>query len=261
MNNTKNNEDNSDKLLRFLDEFLKQPNTDSFRKQLLEILIKHSNPTYQSNRQIDAFDYLSIKTDTDALKLVDYRGITHDQTRRILVADGQQMWRYRLGTINNKIEFLEYCRFAQLQIELMINYYLWRKSKNNLDKALEYITKYNPTQQFVYKPGSISSIGFAIKWYTIRAAFNLSNRAEFVISKLNDVRNVLSHRKVGMDKTNKEYYNSFVAEQDFDGVFRTLDEFKNEIIQHINKKEDGSRIKLKGPKVVGKIDLSKFEKK
>ena len=54
---------------------------------------------------------------------IDYSFVTETDIRNQLEADYREMLRYRYGLRAHKVDFMEFCRYVQLQAEMVLNYY------------------------------------------------------------------------------------------------------------------------------------------
>ena len=76
--------------------------------------------------------------------LIDYSFIKEPDVRAQLISDNREMLRFRYGTRFHTVKFDEFCRYAQLQAEMLINCYYY-KIDENIEKIIEHIKKFNST--------------------------------------------------------------------------------------------------------------------
>ncbi|MGM9794970.1 MAG: hypothetical protein ACI3ZZ_01945 [Candidatus Aphodosoma sp.] len=67
-------------------------------------------------------DYLVDSQDS----IIDYSFVNDKVVRNQLISDNREMLRFRYSTRYHEINFKEYCRFAHMQAEMLINYFLTR---------------------------------------------------------------------------------------------------------------------------------------
>lgn len=82
-------------------------------------------PEGETNAKIDAIEkYLGLDYQLDNIPVpIDYSFVKDTDIRNQLESDYREMLRYRHGTRGHKVDFFEFCRYVQLQTELLLNYY------------------------------------------------------------------------------------------------------------------------------------------
>jgi hypothetical protein len=183
------------KFLKLVLEISNQKDNEWFKNQLLLSIGKNQNTTV--GPEISSIegkihliqDYLSI----DINNLFDY-SLFEEPAREQLFRDNLEMMRFQKGTPNHKINFGEFCRYAHLQAEEMINYFLNKISDSKLDKVemfiKQYVSSYNP----VKKPVEIHHIYYTNKLLAFKNSKNLAKKTVDTLFFINDYRNELSHR-------------------------------------------------------------------
>ena len=184
------NKESLKKLLLFISDICEQDENAWFRKELQNNLSKFEDP-YSNSEQFDKIEkYLKL----DGFKVIDYSDIKNERVRNQLFRDSVEMSKYRLGKFNDKVNFDEFCRYACLQTEELLNYFFNEKFQNNIIKANQFITKH----WLEYRPPNSSKIA-AISMHAKSTGFlseygfkytSLSRTLDF----LRDFRNELSHR-------------------------------------------------------------------
>lgn len=138
--------------------------------------------------------------------------ITDASTRKQLESDNREMMRYRYGTRNHKVDFGEFCRYALLQAEMLMNYY-YTKKNDTLADIKRHIKKYNKSAS-IDNSKSIGAISLAVKLWAFRAEYKTHryywNLAEF--DSIREVRNETSHRTPKADDVNIEGYQKYLRE-------------------------------------------------
>lgn len=136
--------------------------------------------------------YLGLDYYIDSMKsIIDYSFIKEPDVRAKLISDNREMLRYRYGTRFHIIDFSEFCRYAQLQAEMLINYYYYNRNPT-LSEQIIHIKTYNPKGVFGDNPSSLAAIPFNTKLWAFNKEFrlNLIETFEYV----REVRNSQSHR-------------------------------------------------------------------
>ncbi len=88
--------------------------------------------------------YLGLDYSVDTLKSsIDYSFIEMDDVRNQLISDNREMMRFRYGTRYHEIDFDEFCRYALLQAEMLLNYYYDVVNHSDLGAIISHIKTYN----------------------------------------------------------------------------------------------------------------------
>lgn len=123
--------DNLRKLLNFLNsEIIHKPENRWFVDELRKSLPKEavSEPTVHNSSITKIEKYLALDYNLDESKTtLDYSSIKDDYLRECFEADCREMLRYRFGLRSHRIDFGEFCRFAQIQAERLLNVYYQTK--------------------------------------------------------------------------------------------------------------------------------------
>ena len=206
------------KLLAFVKELYDHPDNKEFAdgiremvlgdKDFLERLkevVPSSNPA--SLKRIEK--YLSLDFEIDDKVFPDYSVIKDDDVRARLLADFREMLRYRFGTRNHKIDFAEFCRYATLQIELLVNYYFDKHYASDLTKIVQVVIDGNSSEKdgekkSYYKPSQppkdVADIGLKFKIQTLQNEFTWQYKDISGFLNVIEVRNRQSHRSLRKDE-------------------------------------------------------------
>jgi hypothetical protein len=132
--------------------------------------------------------YLSI----DGIEIINYSEIENEVVKNQLIRDCIEMSKFRLGKINNVINFDEYCRYAHMQAEELLNYYYQSKFKNikEINDFIRTYGDYNPTSE----SKNIYTIGYSFKLNAFVKATGLDYKLKYYIDFVSKVRNEISHR-------------------------------------------------------------------
>lgn len=138
-----------------------------------------------------------LKIDTSII--INYDAIENTKVRNQLTRDCIEMWRYRQGKVNEFINFEEFCRFAHLQAEELLNYFYTLKFNGNIESAIEFIkinfyNKKDSDLENKILPKEISNIDYFIKISAFSKAYKLDYNVKSGMIFLNKLRNETSHR-------------------------------------------------------------------
>lgn len=140
--------------------------------------------------------YLGLDFDVDSKpSTIDYSFVSIDEAREQLVCDNREMMRFRYGTRYHAESFPEYCRYAQLQLEMLLNYYYDQKNGGDLARMKAHIKSFNKTVK-VDEAKSLVAIPYDAKRWAFRAEFDVSFVTNLTLGYIKDMRNGLSHRSV-----------------------------------------------------------------
>lgn len=187
--------ENLKQLLQFLSELITLPDNDWFREELKKLV--SSNDILVSS-QIDKNletkinliqKYLAI----DLNKIIDYSAF-EESSEAQLFRDCLEMGRFEAGTANHKIDFGEFCRYAHLQAEEMINYFFNKLSNSNINEIDQLIkdkvANYRPTRI----PTEVHHINYTYKLLAFKSISYLNKKSVDILWFLNEFRNEQSHR-------------------------------------------------------------------
>lgn len=189
-----------EKLLKFLnDEVICEPANEWFVEKLCNLLSKKeiSHTSNQDIKNIEKYLALDYKLDTIQTH-VDYSFIKDEYLRDCFESDWREMLRYRFGTRRHIIEFKEFCRYAMLQIERVLNYYYFTKGRD-IKERVEYIQNYNKPYKPKDKngnellPPNVEAIPFSIKFWALDQEFKLDKNLKKIIERIARIRNAQSH--------------------------------------------------------------------
>jgi hypothetical protein len=187
----KYNKESLEKLLILIDEICMSGENFWFKEALVKktLISDTKSDIVIKLRKIEK--YLKI----DGLEIIDYSEISNENVRRQLFRDSVEMSKYRLGKINDTINFDEFCRYAHMQAEELINYFYSEKFYGNLDYVNEFILKHFA----IYKPkenlNSLNQINYNAKLTAFIKEYKLEKGPlKSTLEFLSNIRNELSHR-------------------------------------------------------------------
>ena len=126
--------------------------------------------------------------------LIDYSFIEATEIQAQLISDNREMMRYRYGTRFHIINFDEYCRYAHLQVEMLLNYY-YDKTSSTLDEIKAHIVKYNPTAD-IANAKSLGAISYNSILWAFCAEHDVGYTTKTIFDYIRKVRNRSSHRSL-----------------------------------------------------------------
>ncbi len=257
--------ENLQKLIELIKEVLKDPKNKWFKEALLADIFGLSDDPDDKSwiAKINLIEqYLSI----DGFQVIDYSFIENDRVRNQLICDNIEMSRHRLGKRTGKVDFEEYCRFATLQIEELLNYFYSVRFNKNLNDIITFIQSKVP-ENFEVKGSSLGAIPLWSKFEVFMDATGLKTTGKLhqVGNLLIKLRNEGSHRNTLAESNednalreaevrgffgyvdfkrftpaetkayNKVQYILFKRKQDFNLVEENLDYFKEAVRLSIPK--------------------------
>ena len=147
-----------------------------------------------SDKRIEHIErYLGLDYYVDNQKsIIDYSFIQEPEVRAQLISDNREMMRFRYGTRYHAICFDEFCRYAHLQAEMLLNYFYDLKN-DNIKSVIEHIKNFNPTAN-LDTAKSLGSISYNSKLWAFKTEFNIDFKVYTILDYLRKVRNDSSHR-------------------------------------------------------------------
>ena len=136
--------------------------------------------------------YLGLDYYVDSIEsIIDYSFVNEQEVRNRLISDNREMLRFRFGTRSHMIDFEEFCRYAQLQTEMLLNYFYYQKDIT-MSEIIKHIKSFNPTANISESISNLSSISFSTKLWAFEKEFGLNVIETF--DHVREVRNNQSHR-------------------------------------------------------------------
>ena len=147
-----------------------------------------SNPDIQRIEKYLALDY----TIDSVSERIDYSFVIDEVLRMKLVSDWREMLRYRCYVRKHKPDFMEFCRYANLQAEGIINYYCSCKYPTD-DELRIACNEKEPNPAYELKENG--KIPYLNKLRLLQHTEVIrSSDTDFLYNKLYVVRNLQSHR-------------------------------------------------------------------
>lgn len=184
------NKDQLNKLLQFIKQLIEEPGNEDFVKGLRKLLDVPTQGSPDNGKISDIEKYLGLDYKLDsAAPDIDFSFVKEPFVRDQLTSDYREMLRYRYGVRSHKIDFSEYCRYAMLQVEQLLNYYYQHKFDSE-EALVEFINENSFT--ILAKFDSIKSLSLAVKL----SAFSkkLERKHSSCLDFAREVRNEQSHR-------------------------------------------------------------------
>lgn len=166
-----------------------------FRQEMQKLFGKtvSASVVNDDDRRISHIErYLGLDYYVDSMEsIIDYTFINEDEVRDKLISDNREMMRFRFGTRSHKVDFEEFCRYAQLQAEMLLNYFYTQK-QSSIQDIISHIKRYNEKAKISDDTTSISSISFSVKLWAFNNEFKINIQDTF--DHVREVRNNQSHR-------------------------------------------------------------------
>ena len=176
------------------------PEFNTELRKALEITPSVTSASLSDGRINHIEKYLGLDYYVDGQpSLVDYSFVAELDVRAQLISDNREMMRFRYGTRYHAINFEEYCRYALLQGEMLLNYF-YDKKHSTIREIIEHIQKYNPTARIKADLSSLSEISFNVKFWAFEKEFSIEQQLSISWNNIRKVRNTLSHRSVESDE-------------------------------------------------------------
>ena len=175
-------------------KLLSEQNSE-FRQEMQKLFGKtvSASVVKDDDRRISHIEkYLGLDYYVDSMEsIIDYTFINEDVVRDKLISDNREMMRFRYGTRSHKVDFEEFCRYAQLQAEMLLNYF-YSNTEDSIQNIISHIKQYNPKANISDNNTSLSSISFSVKLWAYDSEFKINIRESF--DHVREVRNNQSHR-------------------------------------------------------------------
>ena len=148
-------------------------------------------------RRIEKYLGLDYYVD-DMNPVIDYSFIQEAEVRAQLISDCREMMRFRYGTRFHEILFEEFCRYAQLQAEMLLNYYYDKTNDKNIEDIKKHLLKFKSDILFRSNTETVSDIDFNNKFWAFVNEFALKQIIN-IFNNIRQVRNEMSHRSPNRD--------------------------------------------------------------
>lgn len=186
----KYSKDSLEKLLVLIDEICKDEGNSWFKENLNLKFSKSGN--YQNPEIILKLNSIEKYLKIDGVEIIDYSEIENKNVRNQLIRDCVEMSKYRLGKINDTINFDEYCRYAHMQAEELLNYY-YLSQFETINKIADFVKQYGDYMPST-EPKNIYSIGHVFKLNAFTKANGLDYKLKYYLEFASKIRNEISHR-------------------------------------------------------------------
>ncbi len=173
-------------LLNFVEDVYKR--VPEFAKGIRKIVNGESSTEVKSQKLDKIEKYLSLDYGIDDVVNPDYSFISDAQIRDTLNSDYREMLRFRYGTREHSVNFGEFARYANLQMEMLVNYYYAKVYGDDPEAILNALQANDPNIEFLSLYAKINGLKWEFNWnyYDIRDLLNIIK-----------VRNEESHRSPG----------------------------------------------------------------
>lgn len=203
-----------------------------FKKELVRIFKEENNNSSTSliEEKITNIEKYLLLNGTHN---IDYKLINNPHVRDQLIRDSYEMSRYRVGLIKHDIQFEEFCRYAHMQCEELLNYFFLERHNKRLSNIIDEIKNFNE-KALIKDPRSISEIGYTIKLVALYKMQVITPEVYQTCWKLNEIRNNISHRNTSDKKVLNTDTLKFFTESNYDHVYSMLMRFLDGVINNIN---------------------------
>lgn len=263
--------ENLSRLLDFIDKLVEEDGNEWFKLELQKRMFRTSNVAANDDlilvigNNVDSIHkYLKL----DVIPMIDYSAIKDEKVKNQLYRDCLEMGKYRLGKINDTINFDEFCRYAHYQAEELINYFFFTSYNGDMAKIIVNIKNYSNYDPSSHKwpPRNLNNIDFGFKCRAIKGQLNIPSNINSTLFFLKDLRNYLSHRN-SLDEVNEDQilikYTDiskklitddiemtedernlknkcdlihFKRNKDFNAVYEAVNMLKNKIVENLNRR-------------------------
>ena len=204
------NKEQLEKLLLFIEKLVNEPGNEVFANKLRQMLGVSSLFVSTDNSKLTEIEkYLGLDYLLDSTSpIIDYSFVADDYIREQLISDFREMLRYRYGVRSHKIDFSEYCRYAMLQVEQLINYF-YQKEFSSDEEVKSYINK---NVEWAQQENAVSATKLSL---AVKLSAFMNGKDKKILDTLNyvrDVRNEQSHRGFNDSRTNiTDYRKELIA--------------------------------------------------
>ena len=183
-------------LINFVEDVYKR--VPEFAKGVRKIVNGESSAEVKSQKLDKIERYLSLDYGIDDVVNPEYSFIADAQTRDTLNSDYREMLRFRYGTREHSVNFGEFARYANLQMEMLVNYYYSKTYGDDPESILTALQANDPGTEFLSLYAKVNGLKWEFNWdyYDIKDMLNIIK-----------VRNEESHRSPGslsLEIANKE---------------------------------------------------------
>ena len=240
-----------EEIKKLLQETLKEFKADfnnSIKKATIErneLLIKSIKKDYRDvNIESLIKDYINFEYLTDKDASINYSFITNRRLKKQLTIDNLQMEKARLGLINSSPDFLEFCKYAHFQLEGLVSFFTYRKTKGSLDN----FKKVFPEIRVSPETTTLSRLPYNTK---IKATNEYFKIYELKIHKLSGVRrnitkvrNFYLHRNIQQSirndffKIKEDYFKDFPGGKCPDHLNKEDEKDKKKIDEYYTRNDE-----------------------
>ena len=130
-----------EQLLKFVRDLYNDPECKDFADGIRTLV--GDSPHISSVPKLDKIEqYLGLDYGLDTAVNPDYSFIKDSKTRDTLNADWREMLRFRFGLRGHSIDFGEFVRYANLQMEMLVNLYYFHKYGRDQSTILKVLQNY-----------------------------------------------------------------------------------------------------------------------
>ena len=208
-----------------------------FKQEMQKMFGKATSPLGVSHdeRISQMLKYLGLDAHVDHMdSVIDYSFISEEVIRNTLESDNREMIRFRYGTRYHAICFDEFCRYAHLQAEMLINYFYYKKDAV-IDNIVNHLKQYNPKIIIKENIKTLGEISYSSKLWAFNNELKLDYYKNSILGYIRKIRNDSSHRSPEKEVfTIKEYRDKLIKmgmplKSDGDVAFNKLDKTQKKV--------------------------------
>ena len=179
-------EEHITRLLSFVEDVYKR--VPEFAKGVRRIVNGEASIEIKGQKLDKIEKYLALDYGIDDVVNPDYSFVSDAQVRDTLNADYREMLRFRYGTREHSVNFGEFARYANLQMEMLVNYYYTSTYGPDPNDLLSLLKSYDPKVKYLSLNAKVNGLKREFSWdyYAIKDLLNIIS-----------VRNEESHRSPG----------------------------------------------------------------
>jgi len=207
---------------------------------MLDLTEAHTEERIEGKKIDDIHKYMKLDVDQT---VIDY-SLFPDDMRITLERDCLEMQKWRhgkmdMGKVNGfDIQFSEYCRYAHMQAEGLVNFYFKENYTNelHLKDILKVINATIKEEKHKRYDETVDAIPYGYKLNYLPSIPQFPITLKWQLESMKNLRNYLSHRGISDKNTKKyEYAERFLNQASYSDVFNSLNTLNNFVINNLSK--------------------------
>ena len=207
---------------------------------MLDLTEARSEERIEGKKIDDIHKYMKLDVDQT---VIDY-SLFPDSIRITLERDCLEMQKWRhgkmdMGKVNGfDIQFSEYCRYAHMQAEGLVNFY-FKENYPNESQLKDLLIVINSTISDIKwkrKDQTVDAIPYGCKVDYLLSINKITEPLKWELNNMKNLRNSLSHRGViHKSERTKEWLEKFLREAKYSDVFNSLITLNYIVINNLSK--------------------------